>query len=688
MFHNQFNQQARLPVPYNGIDQSTFSNQLPHGNDRIPQVQLSQWMSANQQIGLLALGTFRLNAQNSVSKSGTHCAAYNLLSQNGFNSQIWNEYGQMVVDFTEFLCVAKRYQPQEAVRMAAQRVYESLLAVVFGTYGAELQNEQVTSSSYWPALQTAAQIYTSVTNDIRNYKSGAFNQPSFNTGGMNGGQLPPIGSSGNGGISNFQTSGYQPNGGGYHIPAVDNGNQNGVGNSLYDDPTPPKILKPVEEISSDTDYYGNPIPPGEQMQTFNQAQQQQFIEPEETDLPIPTNVTEVVVDPTYYVPQGTKFNLKRPYDHVYNPGGIVIRPAHQVQWDVTLGDDMPWLQQTDPGRFCEFLVKFPDGTIKEKFVEWNPSMDYLKHELDAELRRKAYRPDGEVIACDMPVSTIGGDPAKEVEVAMLVKDGHLKRNAVPPVLLEKTFTGTTDLDIEAQVSEELSNLLQINFNKDFPQPASEYRSTYLHPINLTDDSFNQLEVLAKQEELGQVALGLRELSAQGVLSLRYYNFINDRFTKAVNDVLKDGLAQNTDITDFCEDYVHLEEHLLNKRGEGLVQVLRAAGPSIINKAMCLMELRDEDETSSYYVADNYLNFQLGWTLDQLSTLNIRQGKAVLVSASAHPTVIEALRGMIARANANEEFIVGTMRLITADGHYLEVIRGRLVAKAVLLKLVK
>lgn len=700
MYAQNFNQPARLPVPFNGVDQGTLSNQLPQGNDRIPQVQLSQWMNVNQQIGLLAIGTLRMNAQNSLQRSGTHCAAYNLISQNGFNNQLWVEYCQMAIDFTEFLCVVKRYQPQDATKMAGQRVYEALLAMVFSTYAAELQNEQVTSSSFWGGLQTAAQIHAQVTKDIRDYKAGAYNQQNNFQNFGNSGQLPPIGqhnlqqSNNNNGISNFQTSGYQPNGGngGYHIPA-ESGHGSSVGNSLYDDPTPPRVLKPVEEISSDTDYYGNSIPQENyQMNGFTQAnqQQQQFVEPEVSDLPIPKNVEEVVVDPTYYAPAGIKLDLKRPYDTVFNPGGIVIRPAHQVQWEVTFGDDTPWLQQTDPNRFCEFLVKFPDGTIKEKFVEWNPSMQYLRHELDAELIRKAYRPSGEVVPNQVPMSTIGGDAMAEETVGLLIKDGHLKRALVPPVLLEKTFTGTNDMDIELQVTEELTNLLTVNFNKDIPQPAAEYRSTYLHPIVMEDDAFNQLEMLAKQEELGQVALGLRELVAQGVLTTRYYNFINERLTKATNDVLTDALALTSTITDFCEDYVALEEYLTQKKGEAMVKVLRGAAKSILNKSLCLMELRPEDEreASNYYVADNYLNFQLGFTLDQLSTLNIRQGKAVLVSASAHPTILESLRGMISRANANEEFIVGTMRLITADGHYLEVIRGRLVAKAVLLKMVK
>lgn len=700
MYHNQQFNTAQLPVPHDSIDQSTLNPNLPNGNDRIPQVQLSQWMNANQQIGLLAIGLFRSMAQSSINKSGTHCAGYNLLAQNHFNNQVWTQWAQTVIDFVEFLCLVKRYQPQEAVQKGAQRVFEAFLGMVYHSYP---QLQQVTPNGMWGGLQTAMQIHQSIQADLQRYKTGQYNQPQgYNVGG--GAQLPPINHGGynvapvNNGIASFQTSGYQPSNaptGGYHVPAT-GGNSNSVDSAFYDDPVPTKPLMPVEEISSDnTDYFGNPIPSQEQpkMQSFNQAPQQSFAQPEETNLPVPSNVNEVVVDPTYYAPQGVKFDLKRPYDTVYNPGGIVIRPAHQVpEWEVTIGDDMPWHQLVDPRRFCTFLVKFPDGVIKEIFVEWNPSMEYLRHEMDAEMRRKAYRPEGIVVASATPISTIGGDAAKESEVFSLVKDGHLKRQSCPPVVLENTFTGATNLEVEASVREELQNLLEIQFDKDVPMPAVEYRSTFLNPLPITEECYDQLTMLSKQEELGQVALGLRELVTQGILPTRYFHFINDRFTRAVNDVLADGLTLTSiDITDFCEDYVALEDYLTEKKGDTYVKKLRDAASAIINKAMLLMDGYngdEEDATREFHVADNYINFQLGWTLDDLAPLNIRSGKAVLISASAHPVILEALKGMIGRANSNPEFVAGALRLITADGYYLEVVKGRLVEKATLLKLVK
>lgn len=701
MFQN--NQPAQLPVPYNGIDPSTQNPNLPQGNDRVPQIQLSPWMNQNQQIGLFAIGLFRSIAQSAVGNSATHVAAYNLLTQNQFQNQLWPQWCQMVVELTEILIRGKNYQPEAAVKMAAQRMYEAFLGMTFTTYP---QLQQVTDSKYWAGLQTATQIFQQVTNDIHNFRQGGqqqqFQQPvAYGTPGGN--QLPPINFSQpqqsyntggyNSGINNFQTSGNGPamaHPSAYSQPHV--GGSDSIGNSYYDEPAQAQPLRPVEEISSDTtDYFGNPIQQEQKpMQSFNQQSQQAPVI-EETDLPAPRSIDDVVMDPTYYTPQGFKLDINRPYDVIYSPGGVETRPAQLVDWEVTIGDDMPWQQTADPSRFCLFYVKFPDGTVREKFVEWTQNMRYLDHELDAELRRKAYRPNGEVVASDTPISTIGGDAAPEADVAVMVQDGHLKRSAVPPVILATTFTGSTDLEVEMTVREELQNLLEVDFSKDIPMPAAEYRSTFLHPMNISKECFDKLSLIGEQEELSQVALMLRELVTQEILPVRYYRFINDRLTKAVNDVLTDGLTLNLDITDFCEDYLELEDYLARKKGENMVKVLRGAYLNVLNKAMYLMETvesTDPDAKPVYHIADNYINFQLGWTLDELSTQNIRSGKAVLISASAHPTLLESLRGMISRSVNNEEFVAGTMRVITADGVYLEVIKGRLVAKATLLKMIK
>lgn len=688
MMHN-FNPQNNLPVPCNQIDQSCFSNNLPQGNDRVPQVQLSPWLNANQQVGLLTIGLLRGMAQSSANKSPVHCFVYNLLAQNGFQNQVYQQWCQTAIDFAEFLVVVKGYTPNDAVNKAAQCTLESALGIAFHTY-ASLQ--QVTPNNFWPGLQKAQQMYQSIANDIKNFRSGGYNNA------MGTGNLPPINMSqhqnqyGSHQTTNYAAAQVTGQATIYSNQPTNQYNSTGPGsgevmNSLYDVPAhePVKPLVPKEEISSD--YFGVPIQQEPaKMHSFPTAKT--F---EETNLPIPSNVEDVVVDPTYYQPTGFKLDINRAYDLIHNPGGIEIRPAQLVEWEITVGDDAPWSQLMDPKSYCAFLVKFPNGIVKEKFVEWTNSMDYLRHELDAEMRRKAYRPNGIVVSSATPISTIGGDAIKMEDVQSLVQDGHLKRSEIPPVILPMVFQGSNDLEVEMQVREELSNVLEVNFNNDIPMPAAEYRSCFLHPLPLTDEAFTALGELIASKDMAQVAQGLRDLTLRGVLSIRVMRVLNDRLTKAVNDVLTDGMCLTLQIDDFCEDYLGLEDHLEQTRGKAMRSVMQGAAEAVINRALTIMatdEVVGDTDNVIYHVVDKFISHQVGWDLDDIASLNLRSGKATLISKLAHPVILKTLEGMISRGNANKETFSGVMRVITRDGYYLELIKGRLIQGATLLKLVK
>lgn len=696
-----YNPQGNLPVPCNQVDQRFFNNNLPDGNDAIPQVQLSQWMQQNQQVGLKAIGLFRGMAQGACQKTPLHTFAYNLLCSNGFQNQVYQQWCQTVVDFTEFLVNVKGYQMppppgyqsngQDAAMVAAQKVLEAFLGVAFGTYPAL---QQVTPQQMIPALQQSQVMYNSINNDINAYKSGHYNRPQpqqqYQTNGYNHGNLPQI-QVGQGGqnYSHAQVGGHANVSSGYnsqpqhHSPAAPASGE--VANSLYDIPSQQPLV-PKEEISNEQPYnnayYTEPAP----MQQATQAQPV----PEATNLPIPTNINEVVVDPTYYQPTGFKLDINRAYDLIHNPGGIEIRPAQLVDWEITPGDDAPWPQLIDPQRYCLFLVKFPGGVVKEKFVEWTDAMQYLRHELDAELRRKAYRPNGIVVSSATPISTIGGDSVKATEVKSLVEDGHLKASAVPPVVLDDIFQGANDLEVEHSVREELSNLLQTNFSDDVPMPAVEYRSAFIQPIQLTQTAFDVIGELRQTKNLSQVAQGLRDLTTQGEVSIRVMRVLNERLAKAVNDVMRDGLGLTLEIDDFCEDYLHLEDHLEQKRGPQIRKKLQDAAEVVLNRALTVTVLYEEDDTSnaSYGVVDNFYNHQVGWDLADIASLNLKSGKAVLISQLAHPVILETLKGMIRRANEGKDTFTGILRLITRDGYYLELVKGRLIEGAHLLKLVK
>lgn len=688
-----YNQQAQLPVSYQQVDQSTFNGNLPAGNDRVPQLQLSQNLMNNQQLVLQAVGLFRGLAQSSVGKGNLHIFAYNLLSSNWFQNQIFQQWCQHLVDFTEFLCICKNYSQTDAVPKAVQRMYEAFLGQCVASYPALMQMGAVPQHMF-QGLQTAQGMYQQILQDIQAYKSGNYRpqqqqqmgmmMQQQNMGIQMAGNLPPINPSNMGQYATTGQAQFSQPAGMYQGTA--NNTTSSTTSSYYDD-TPSQVpLMPKEEIS--TNIYGGYSNNQEQQPMYNQQPQTQMQQQqvEDTDLPTPIDVSQVMVDPMYYQPTGFRVNIARPYDEVHNPGGVLIKPAHQVDWERTLGDEDPYSPLVDPEHYCRFYVRFPDGVVKEKFVEWNPQMEYLKHELNDDLRRREYRPNGVVYAAQTPVSTIGGNALVSEEVTSLVQDGGLEALAGRPVVLDdQVFMGATDLEVESEVRAAMRELLEIGDDEESlgkELPAHEYKSMNVHHMDVSDETFDLLGRLVNYTDLIGVATELKEMVAQGHLSIRYFRFLNDRLTKSINDFLTDSLSMSITIDDFAHDIGELLDYINTKKGSSVLQIVKACAAQIISRAVTMAEV---DNTRG--VADQFTNFQVGWTLEQLATLNILNEKAVLVSEGTHPTVREVLKGMITRATANGLANV-RMRLITLDGVYLEVIRGRLTEKAVLLKRLK
>ncbi|ARV76822.1 hypothetical protein PHABIO_191 [Pseudomonas phage Phabio] len=694
---------SQLPVPFNQLDQSTFNGNLPNGNDKVPQIQLSQQMMQNQQIALQAIGYFRAIAQSTAQKTPLHVFCYNLLSQNGFQNQVWAQWCQHLVVFTELLIMAKGYNTQDAIKMACTRLYEAFLSGAFKEYHQAGLN-QVVPQQMWPSLEQGVMLYQQILADNQKYiqggvaafqqqqqfsgfgGGGSFNNNSFAVNNSGSGNLPRI----NAGAVTSTFGQPQRGTGGMPLSNSYEATQTTAADGgLYDEPIVAKPLQPVEEISSDiysqypdTNEYipmnNNGTAP---TSNNNFTQVNTAASFEDTELHIPLNVEEVIIDPLYYQPTGFQFNSEDPYGLIFNPGGIEIRPAHQSNWDVTPGDDMPYLIAIDPNQLVMFHVKFPDGTVKEKAIEWNADMDYMRHELNTELRRRAQRPNGIVVETKIPVSSLGKDPQTEDEIKMLQEQAGLKGNVEGPVILSAPFNGSTDMEIRAAVSEAMSSLLGVEFNAENPMPPCEYVSIATHYLNLTEEEFQTIKDLSECGDIPRVATDLYELGQHG-FDTSYYRFLNSRLTKSINRFMRENMSLTIEIDDFVSEAVELMDYLAVKKGERYLNILRAGSQEILRKAISV-----EQTDGGTCVIDYNVNFQLGWYLDELTALGIHSGKPVLVSTTSHPVILETLRGMIKRAGA-ENINSRNLRLITADGAVLELIRGYLVDKAMLLKLVK
>jgi len=692
-----------LPVPFNQVDQSTFNGNLPNGNDAVPNIQLSQQMMQNQQIALQAIGYFRAIAQSTAQKSALHAFCYNLLSQNRFQGPVYAQWCQHLMTFVELLIIAKGYDSKAGIEMGCTRLYEAFLSKAWDEFKNQGLGPNV-PNGMWAGLDKGLQLFATIMQDNQKYLQGgaaAFQQQQFNGFNNNNGSF---GNNNHGNFTNNTTgnlprinsatvSGSFGSGNAAPVGMPLNGTFNGAqtqtaAGGVYDEPIVEAVkpLTPVEEISSDV-YSQYPTEEYLPMNNNGNAQQtnanftQQVQQPafEETDLPIPLNVDEVIIDPTYYQPAGFKLNIEDLYGVIYNPGGIEIRPAHRSGWEVTLGDEMPYSFSIDPSTKLMFHVRFPDGTVKEKAIEWNEQMNYQRHELDVELRRRSQRPNGIVVEAKIPVSSIGGEVITCTEIKNLQEDGELKIEG--PVILGTMFSGSTDMEVRAAVQEEMAELLKTEFSATNPMPAVEYVSMKTHYMNLTEDEFNLLDELSKCGDLGRVALDLKDLGESG-FDVSYYRFLSSRLTKSINRFMKENMSLSIDIDDFVTEATDLLDYISTKKGPKYLEIIKKGAHDILRKAISV-----EQTDGGPCVIDYYVNFQLGWFLDQLSGMNIHDNKPVLVSVATHPVILETLRGMIKRQGP-ENIDARNLRLITADGAVLELIRGYLVDKAMLLKLVK
>lgn len=710
-------QQMLAGVVYSHLDQSTFNPNLPMGNDLQIQVRTTNWLSqpAAQQMLGTAVGLFRQRLQERANRTPLHTWAYNRISAGRFQNQEWNKWMQLLADFLEFLSVvqAQNNPPQMAPGKAADTMFKCYLATCVAEQPQLMQFVQPTQqnpdSSMAQEIQKYSQLSGAIMQDIAAYQRGAMvapqqiqqyqqPHPQYMQAGptQQSMQLPPVGSTMQYQQPQQQYQAQRPAMGlssmtvGQHIqthnPLPVSAPQNTGGGATGMDyggpsvapapvpvvqPTPPAVMAPVES-------YGVSLAPISPVPIQPQANVPAVsnIAVEELDRPIPFEAKDVILDPHYYTPDGVDVDLERPFDTIYSPGGVITRPAYQVpDWTVTRNDSFVYTQLVDPSRFVRFYTKWPDGMVQERIVEYTPMMDYMKHEINPDLKAAAHRPEGEVVLTQLKVhKTIENMlPLAEVKELQIADEAT-------PVRMTVDFQGTTDMENEVESRRELRR--QLGLDSDATLPSHEYGSTRTHLLELDDATFEEIIGHLDTNDLQQVSKDLSLMFRQGKLQGRVYQFINDRLTTEVNSYLKDVMSQDVSIDDFFNDTNELFDHLAQELGEKYVALLKGGAQTIMARAIQFHRTEDGDDVT-YSINDNYINLQTGWTVRELTDAKI-DDEAQLVSEYTHAALIEAIKGMLGRATPAERTL-RRFRVITTDGAYLEIFRGTLVPNAFMFK---
>lgn len=516
-------------------------------------------------------------------------------------------------------------------------------------------------------LNQVAQLGASISNDVNSFKArmqgggfGGHPQQQFHQP-----QPQPMGIQQN--MANFAVQGVgQPNQG--HSPTVGSV-PSGSGSGMF-----LGVQEPVAKPTSAWGTHAQPTPP---------QQPQAPVQPA-VEGTAPAHVSQIQLNPRAHIPQGHTIDPQRPYDDIRNPGGVIIKPAHLVKWKRTPGSDDPYPIVYNPQTHIRFLVKWIDGVVKELVVPFEPEMDYLKHEINETLRTKAMRPNGIVVPLPKYSDSASQAPTDVATAKELLSNELITPEHLAPVQLTDWITGSSDLENESVARQQVIELLGLD--PEGPVPAHEYATVQMHEMDISAECYNALLKLSELSKISEVGEALKTLLQDGLLPLRYYNFIVKRLTNGVNDFLTDSLSMvGIRIDDFIEDAPGLGEYLRGKKGSDIEQVWLGNVQPIVARSIAMAEqtIQGED-TSVYGVIDEYINFQLDILSENLSNLNLSE-EACVVSPKSHPMITTALRAMVERAKDSGLAKRVRMRLITADGFYYEVVVGKLVKSALLLK---
>lgn len=672
-----------IPVPTDRWDSNTVNPQLPHHNDVWPQ--LTPPVNIDQQMMYAGVVQFRTFAQNRLNRTPLHIVFYNLLAANYFNNSLFPHWCQRVVDFTEYLVVCQNETLDNAVSKAVTRMYMTGLAFVLSDYNdlaTYLSQPEITELQNWLTE------FAALEQDLRAFHQGGrrpMTQPTMHPqmwgsqpqpyAQQGSRQLPPVGMGAP--HQRAPVSMSVPSGPAPYIPPAQSG---GSGRYLDDVVKTTDIPKTSQGFWTTADE-PKPTPVSSMSETVPVSIQ------EDPSLPVPRDLDEVVIKPGYYTPQGITTDPKRPYDQLFNPGGVEIKPAHLSGWTRSRSDTTPYSMSYDPTQFVLFHVKWPDGVVQEKIIPWGSDMDYLKHEIDSELRSFKIDPDaqGKVVYNKHKIIDIDESAVTAGHAAEYLDHWLDVESELAPVILDNAFGSSTDMENERDARRVLLN--RLGLDEDVERiPAYEYVSAFVYPMEIDEYASQRLNDLEHTPLLVNIGSVLRAMLADGSLPVRYYRFLNDRLTKGMNSVLADNLSMsNLSIDNFVDDVEALVKHVYEHFGTEEVELLDKNAGNLAKRWLSVGTAEViNDEPMKAVVMDQYVNLQTSWEYSEIASVNLTK-EPVLISEGTHPKFHRVVKDLVERCKERDQLKTHTVRLITTDGVYLKVISGWLVKDALLIK---
>lgn len=253
---------------------------------------------------------------------------------------------------------------------------------------------------------------------------------------------------------------------------------------------------------------------------------------------------------------GPDFTLANPYD-LFFEAGEEWRPAHKSGWSVSWSKDGQFETTYDIHKKIRFHVKGVDGVVREEFLDMQPEMSKLLTEVEGkqprdltrEQRAKFRTAAGEGNLPPAP-ATFGADNESVIRVA---------ESKIEPM---SDSIQTADSRDEAEMVIELHRL-------EAGVDAAMIDYVRLVPLATDLRKFAALEELSDAINLTDAAEKLNAAYADSDPAL--WNFLNDRFTLAVNHATKHVYGLKLPIDDFAQDYTDLLGVISKRRGEAFAR---------------------------------------------------------------------------------------------------------------------
>lgn len=664
------NQQNQIPVSYQQVDTSCFSNTLPN-NDRVPQLQIPRSFNGNVGWVNFATGLFRARFQNKAQSTPLHTVAYNLISSNGFQNQVYQQWCQKTIDLLGINMMNYGFNEQMADQVA-QEVGTAFLGLVWHQYKQQLSG--LVNQSLWSSFDAATNSWQMLENKLNQAKAQA-QQPMGNMQmGQQMGNMQM--SQGHNAYSHAVTG--QANLGTY-VPAQGQGTNapNVSSEGMY-------TMQPAESFDSSNGLNGavnmqnNPFT---NYPSSTPTSGEYFVdEPTAPVNYIP--VADIVVDPKRYDTNST-FNSDKGYDYIKVDDNTFIVPTFKSEDTIIRSGEYPLPSFYDPHKFMSFTITYSNGSSYEKIVEITPEMDYLKHELDDEMKRR-YRIKGKNDTIVVPRSNLiqeynGHTSNSSVDIGISIKIDQdkfdFKKGLPLYVIDDMIFSGSSDMEIEKYVTDHIVEKLENDFNVI---PPHEYQSRVFHYLDVDEEGFNIISSLTSCANLASVGSTLKEALRTDKINYRTFNFVNDRLTNAINEFIKDSLSDpSVNIDDFTTDIMDLLEYMEHGKSKAYIAMEKAV-TKIVTRSVNAMELDD-----GYAIIDDYINLQTHWLFNDLSALNLTKGECAIVSSKTNASLLKILKDVSIRNRDNLPH--ARIRMITTDGVYLELVRGHLLEGVNLLK---